>query len=90
MSKGRPNKKEIEFHRFLMEKGCCVCGRQAVFHHVNRPYPHKRRDHRYGTPLCHLHHSKYHDKFGNVDAFQEAYGVNLEEIAQYYMDQYWG
>jgi len=84
----KPNAEEKRFHLWVMGHGCCVCGSEAVFHHVSQRYPKPRRDHYYGAPLCHEHHSKYHDKFGNVDAFLEAYGVQLEEIAEYYRDKH--
>jgi len=88
MSK-KANEKERSFHKTIMDQGCCVCGAQAVFHHVNRPMPHQRRDHTWGAALCHLHHSKFHDKFGNNDEFYKAYGIQLEEEAGHNKKEYW-
>lgn len=80
-----------KFHLWVMDKGCCVCGQGAVFHHEKQPYPLARRDHKFGVPLCHIHHEKLHNKFAwDLDRFNEAYGVQLEEVAEYYRKLYWG
>ena len=86
--------KHKKFHLWLMEKGCCVpdCYREpVVFHHEKQTYPLPRRDHKFGVPLCHIHHDKLHNKFAwDLDRFNEAYGVDLFEISTYFQKEYWG
>ena len=95
MPKQKLTAKEKKFHLWVMEKGCCVpgCWREpVVFHHEKQKYPLPRRDHKFGVPLCDYHHrEKLHNDFSwDLDRFNEAYGVQLEEVADYYMNEYWG
>jgi hypothetical protein len=68
----------------------------VIAHHVSKKpiygtlaKPGARRDHYHVAPLCDKHHTKYHGKkIGNVDNFLMAYGVQLEQVAEYYYEKY--
>lgn len=85
----KPTASEKRYHLFVMSRGCCVCGGEAVFHHEKQVYPLPRRDHMFGVPLCHQHHSELHSDW-NIDRFYDKYGVNLTELAGELRDEYGG
>jgi len=78
----KPSAKERAFHIWVMDRGCCVTGKSALFHHEKQSYPLPRRDHMFGVPLCHELHTELHIGMGwNLDKFREKYGVDLYQLA---------
>jgi len=85
----KPTKKEKDFHLDVMSQGCCVCGLEAIFHHVSLPSGCDRRNHYWGAALCHMHHREYHTVYATVENFEKEYDVNLitEAIRNYWSRQ---
>jgi hypothetical protein len=78
-----PNAQERRHMSRVMERGCLVCGGQAIAHHILQHSQHKRwrRDHQQVVPLCDRHHAELHGN-GNEIAWQEGHGLDLAEEAQ--------
>ena len=88
MRHNSPNRwkmKNPNYLKYIRKQGCCVCGREAVAHHVRMPGdgmgqepPDKRT-----VPLCAGHHFATH-QWGDSD-FQKRHGVDYQSI----MDKLW-
>lgn len=62
--------------------GCVICGRPAEYHHSKC---FRRRDHRYGLPLCPEHHRLSKNSVhgcGNERKFFAKYDIDPEEWAR--------
>jgi hypothetical protein len=66
-----------------MERGCLVCGRDAVAHHVMQDCLGKRwrRDHEFVVPLCNDCHGDLHLNDSET-AWQDSFSLDLPRIAE--------
>lgn len=80
-----PNAAEKRFHLSVMERGCLVCGADAIAHHVLQDTPNKRwrRDHLIVVPLCDPHHRELHGT-GDELEWQAGYELDLANEAEFY------
>lgn len=81
-----PNAAEKRFHISVMERGCLVCGGDAIAHHVLQDTPNKRwrRDHLIVVPLCVVHHCELHVVYGDELAWQGFRELDLASEAEFY------
>lgn len=66
----------------LCKRGCLICGKPAEYHHERKV--NGRRDHRYGAPLCSVHHRTGRDSRHTLgfEKFKERHGVDLDAYAE--------
>lgn len=80
----KPNAGERAHHLRVMERGCLVCKREAIAHHILQGSPNKRwrRDHQLVVPLCDRHHTELHAN-GSERAWQKLEGLDLAHEAEF-------
>jgi hypothetical protein len=81
----KPAKQPAHIER-VVAMGCAVCGRPAVYHHINeRGHGRETRDDAFGCGLCPEHHNmgnaSIHALGSNI-LFENAHGVDLVDVAE--------
>ncbi len=74
----------LEWLQKLRDMGCCVCGQDAVAHHMKAIGMGRNRkrlelaEHWMTVPLCTTHHNDYH-QYGHT-IFKSKHGVDLWKV----------
>jgi len=87
----RPNKAQSDYHNYVRNIGCLVCGRDASIHHcISDGNQRISKSHWHITPLCPEHHQGplgYHG-LGSHDLFYEMYRINLYDVGLQILEDY--